>query len=225
MATEETSEVGPARAQEVPNLFNLIRLTPVQVGLKPIPVGLKPIPIHKGTPPTHDNHSPGDNHSPLQPSSPSLFTNMPYTHLPEVSKSLSSSSSHYQLTHQRKTISSQYHSSLKSDHATQLNTTHLPRNLKRKGINDELDTIAKRIKQAINSTETIYFDPGTAAFIPQSKLEYFILHEGQKTEDKAHNSKYFSQKLPATNPASTSEWESFPSMADEAGLIMPPPPQ
>ena len=118
VATEETSEVSPARAQEVPNLFNLIRLTPVQVGLKPIPVCLKPIPIHKGTPPTHDNHSPADNHSPLQPSSSSLFTNMPYTHLPEVSKSLSSSSSHYQPTHQRKTISSQYHSSLKSDHAT-----------------------------------------------------------------------------------------------------------
>nr|POE51062.1 hypothetical protein CFP56_65360 [Quercus suber] len=38
IATEATNWVGPASSQEMPSLFNLIRLTPVQVGLKPTSV-------------------------------------------------------------------------------------------------------------------------------------------------------------------------------------------
>ena len=186
-------------------------------------MGLKPIPIHNDASPTQDNHSPLVNPSPSHSTSLNRPTNIHYPHLPEDSKSLTSTSSHYQSTHQQKFTFAKSLSSLNSDQAIHPNTSHQPKNLKRKGINDELATFAKRLRKATTGPESIYFDPDTATLIPQSRLGSFILQESQKAEDKARSSKCFSQWHPFTNSAPSSDCESFPTMAEEAGLTMPPP--
>nr|POF00521.1 hypothetical protein CFP56_40350 [Quercus suber] len=83
-----------------------------------------------------------------------------------------------------------------------------------------------RLRQAVEGTELVYFDPNTVSFIPRSKLEYFMLENSKKSENHGE-----SQSIPHLSSfplvhdtvisTSVSTFFSSDSIAEEAGLIMP----
>ena len=95
--------------------------------------------------------------------------------------------------------------------------------LKRKVTEKELDFFAKRLRIVARGPEPVYFDPKTVALIPQSSLEYFIPKERQKTEDEAHNRKYFYHTLSEICSHSIANPNSPTYTTEEASLIKRPP--
>ena len=65
--------------------------------------------------------------------------------------------------------------------------------LKRKIIEEEIATFAKRLRKAACGSESVFFDLDTVTLIPQLRLDQFILQETQKAEDEGDGCKYFSQ--------------------------------
>ena len=95
-----------------------------------------------------------------------------------------------------------------------------PNVLKRKVARPELDLFSKRLRKAVEGPEPVYFDPDTLSFIPESRLESFILEERRKTEN---HGEFHSAFYPSSCSAGTAlENVSSVTMAEEAGLIMPP---
>ena len=91
---------------------------------------------------------------------------------------------------------------------------------KRKVPISELGKFSKHLREAIEGPKPMYFDPVTASFILRSRLDCYILQ--QNKEDAKHGELH-----PITYPSSyyvVSVCEISPSfsMAEEAGLIMPP---
>ena len=94
-----------------------------------------------------------------------------------------------------------------------------PNPLKRKETGKESELFTKRFRLDARSPEPIFFDPETVALIPQSSLEHFIIKERHLAEDEKFNCKSFyhnSSDICVQNNA-------ISNMAEEAGLIMPPP--
>ena len=86
----------------------------------------------------------------------------------------------------------------------------------------ELEQFSKRLKKAVEGPEPVYFDPATVSFIPESRLELFILEERRKTEN--HGELYSTPYPSFCSVGNVFENFSSVNMAEEAGLIMPQPP-
>ena len=84
----------------------------------------------------------------------------------------------------------------------------------------ELEQFSKRLKKAVEGPEPVYFDPATVSFIPESRLELFILEDRRKTEN--HGELYSTPHPSFCSVGNVSENFSSDNMAEEAGLIMPP---
>ena len=202
--TKSISQVSPSAKASACGLRNLIRLTPVQVGLRPI----------EEQTPTSSPHIPTsliNNPIPILPQSPidtseSLNTQSPIYPTPLCS------------------IATEKRQDLQTQHLTPPHTIPFsPNPLKRKVIEKELNIFAKRLRKANSGQEPLYFDPKTVALIPQSRLEYFILKESQKAEDEAQNRKSFYHFFSEACSHTIANPNSSTSMAEEAGLIKPPP--
>ena len=121
-------------------------------------------------------------------------------------------------------IATENRQDLQTQHLTPPHTIPFsPNPLKRKVIEKELNIFAKRLRKANSGQEPLYFDPKTVALIPQSRLEYFILKESQKAEDEAQNRKSFYHFFSEACSHTIANPNSSTSMAEEAGLIKPPP--
>ena len=100
-------------------------------------------------------------------------------------------------------------------------------NQKRKVPKTEVESFTKKLRNVVEGAEPVYFDPITVSFIPRSKLESFILEERKKFEN--HGESQFNPHLlcfPLVLDTAISTlvfaFFSSDSMAEEAGLIMPP---
>ena len=94
-----------------------------------------------------------------------------------------------------------------------------PNPLKRKESGKESELVTKRFRLDARSPEPIFFDPETVALIPQSSLEHFLIKERHLAEDEKFNCKSSYHN----SSDSYVQYNAFPIMAEEAGLIMPPP--
>ena len=71
----------------------------------------------------------------------------------------------------------------------------------------------------------LYFDPNTINLIPQSKLEQYILNERYDpicSNSLVHHDEYLSLASPISTPVIANDISISTSVAEEAGLIMPP---
>lgn len=75
----------------------------------------------------------------------------------------------------------------------------------------------------MSGPEAVFFDLDIVSLIPQSRLEQFILHERQKSEDEGDACKYFSQMHSHPYIPTYANSCLTTILAEEVGLIMPPP--
>ncbi|KAF3963069.1 hypothetical protein CMV_012492 [Castanea mollissima] len=107
-------------------------------------------------------------------------------------------------------------------------TTTTQSSLKRKTPKFVVELVAKRIRRAVEASEPVYFDPDTATLIPRPSLEHYILGEEGSSNSPGLTNCLNEGNIPQLsnfNSSSPSTVCDLPnvSMAEEAGLIMPPP--
>ena len=99
-------------------------------------------------------------------------------------------------------------------------------NQKRKVPRTEENLFTKRLRQAVEGTEPVYFDPTTVSFIPRSELESFILANKELENHGESQSTPHLSSFPLVHDTvcsnSVSTLFSSDYTAEEAGLIMPP---
>ena len=158
LCAKAKSQAGPATKASTCGFRNLIRLTPVQVGLRPI----KEQASHSSA---HNPNSSDHAHSPTCQQTLSDFSEFLTI---QSSTSLTSPCS----------TTTEPNQELQVPPLSTPNRLPSPSNpLKRKVTEKELNFFAKRLKIVARGPKPIYFDPETVALILQSSLEYFILKE------------------------------------------------
>ena len=210
---------------------NFILLTPVKIALNHSPQKTSPSPPQKygpsrmqesnlyNPPPKLSplNVTTSNNLNPESPKTPITPSNSNKSVLPDLSSHTNQSQKIVSPTGNISPSQTQPLNTTTNSHPP-LESHAFPQ--KRKVLISKLGKFSKRLREAIEGPELVYFDPVTASFILRSRLDCYILQ--QNKEDAKHGELH-----PITYPSScyvVSVCEISPSfsMAEEAGLIMPP---
>ena len=210
---------------------NFILLTPVKIGLNHSPQKTTSSPPQQLDPSRMQESSfynPPPKPSPLKVTA----STSPNSESPKTPNTLCNSNKSIQPDlNFHKTLSPKIISSTENYSPSQsqpLNTTtnsHVPSGsysglLKRKVPIPELGNFSKRLREAIEGPEPVYFDPVTVSFAPRSKMDYYILQ--QNKEDAKHGELHPISHPSSCYAVSVCEIFSSFSMVEEAGLTMPP---